>query len=233
MRTAFTSAIAGAFAAAALLATPASANTFGGYYLEEPCCGSDPLYGTRASITTPISSADLQFVHLGCVAYRSGAEAPDRPYADGNHIQVGWLKCSQYADVQGTCGVNQRFEYYTEIFDGLTGDFLCYPRGAAVYNTVNLFSVTTTSNPRGRWLSYINGQTDFNSIQMGASLLYETAEWTGSFSAQFTARAQFATLDRWQRLNATSWVNVQSAYMSRDDAWQIDGGPPNAWTVRH
>lgn len=225
-------AVAVAFATAAILVTPAAANTFAGYFLEEPCCGLDPFYGSRASITTPVSSADLQIVHIGCIGYRSGAEDYPGLYSEGNHIQVGWIKCSQFASA-GTCGANQRFEYYTEIYDGLTEDYLCYPRGPAVYNTVNLFSVTTTSSPRGRWLSYINGQTDFNSIDMGANSLYEGGEWTGSSNAEFTVRAQYATRDRWQRLNANGWVNVQSAYPERDDAWQVDGGPPNHWTVRH
>jgi len=115
--------------------------------------------------------------------------------------------------------------------------YYCNPRGQAQYDTSYLFSVTTTSNPRGRYYSYINGLTDYSSIHMypsSALLLGETAEWSGDpLPAYFTVSGTFANVLPWQRWNGTSWINVQSAYLVKDEAWHVLGGPPGSWFVDH
>lgn len=212
-------------------ASPAAAQTYGGYKVQQPCCNGDPLYGTRASITTPSSASAWNLNNAECVAYRSDAE-------DFNHlIQVGFLRCAAGYSVGGSCGPNPSpapLLLYTEIIN--FGVQNCYPRGNATYGATYLMSLTTTSSPRGRWLSYINGATDNNAVQFdgpSAVLLSESPEYTGSCGGAFTVTGRYGDPNRWQRLHGGGWFTVQSASSLVTCGWSNSAGPPNAWTSSH
>jgi hypothetical protein len=224
--------LAAAGVAALVLAAAAGANAaaFGGYYLQvNICCGGAGLYGTRASITTPLTSGDISLPSR-CVGGRSDAEI-----GGTRLIQAGFYRCNSgygigspgSAFVCNAGGLNS----FTEIY--LNNLSTCYQRGGVAYNTTHLYTVRRTSGDT--WYSYVDGVADPHWLVMGgAQYLIEGPEYQGACSDTWRAYADWGHSTAWQRWTGSAWYTVQSAYQNASwmcANWRNVSGPPSWWRV--
>src|SRR4051812_28479807 len=93
-------------------ASASRATVLEGYFLEQPCCGGDSLYGTRASIRTPNSQPS----HGGdeCMLFRSDAEGFNSS-GIGRLIQAGFVHCGPSTSLDGTCATVNKQVQFVEI----------------------------------------------------------------------------------------------------------------------
>lgn len=216
-------------AAAALAAAGiASANTYGGYELNAPCCNGDPLYGTRANISIPSSSSNWNPGSGQCILARSDGEDDNL----GKLIQAGFLRCASGVGLDGTCSLSNNLVDFVETNNG--SGYTCYPKGGETYGTTHKYTVDKGST--STWTAYIDGVADTHTISMGnAQFLVESGEYTGGTGGSFTASATYGSGLAWQRWNGSTWFTVQSAFVliTSGSGWSVSGGPPNVWTVSH
>jgi hypothetical protein len=206
-------------------AQTARANTFGGRYLVVgQCCNGAGLYGTRASITTPVSASDLTFPVQQCFLARSDGEIPgDRL------IQTGFVRCASGQSLDGTCSLTNNLVSFIEI--AFSGGFTCYPKGGVGYNTTHLYTVRRQFGDT--WYAFIDSVQDGHTLTMGgANQIEEGAEWTGGCDS-FKGYADWAFSTAWQRWTSTDWFTVQSSSLGLDCGWATTGGPPNHFQFSH
>jgi hypothetical protein len=209
----------------------AAANTFGGYELHKPCCGTDGLWGTRSNISVPSSLGLFGAGSAGCVLARSESEGD----AGTSLIQAGFVRCASGYSLDGTCSTSNNLVNFVEV--GQFGVLTCYPKGSVGLGTTHTYSVTNTSPNADRWLAYIDGVADTNGLSMNtADFLVEGTEHTtpgqgGSYAVNVSWGSGLA----WQRWNRSSWATVQSAYVliTSGSGWSVTGAPPGVWSVSH
>lgn len=209
----------------------ASANTRGGYYLRAGyCCDGAGLYGSRASITTPVASSHWSWGSTNCVIARSASEIIN---FGERIINAGFVRCNPPASVDGTCGASGALENFVEVFP--YGSYpSCYTKGVVGYNTTHLYTVAKFSGQN--WYAYIDGVADTHPLTMGgAEYLDEGTEWTSGCNDSFSVYADWAYSTPWQRYTSSgNWYTVQSASPELPSCgWWTIGSPPNHWQVNH
>jgi len=200
------------------------ADRFGVFYLQEPCCGGDPLEGTGASIEGDALTPDKYF----CILFRSDAENSNGTYA----IQAGLARCGTNGTLDGTCSLSNNLIKFVEKV--VASSFTCYPHGAA-----SLFSEYDTWLADGSgttWFAYING-TAYESSSFTGNLIDESGEHTSTDSCSgWSGHAVFADdgLWPWQRyVKATrTWTQIQASQHSHG-CWTLNGGPPSPFDISH
>lgn len=213
-----------ALIAAALQAAPAVAITsnFGSHYLKPPCCGGDPLNGTRASIrVTNVSSPQH------CLAWRSEAENSGGDWL----IQAGYVKCASGYNVDGTCSLSNNLVFFVEV-ESTLNNYACFPHGQASENQQHKFTVDQAQPSGDAWTAFIDG----NLYEHNGFVQYfisESAEYSGSASCSnlYSGTGAFSeSLQQWQRWikSTLTWFTVQSDYLSAG-CWVATGGPPNTF----
>jgi len=205
----------------------AQATTFGHKYLRVNfCCNNEGLYGTKASMYTPVSAGDLTFPTKDCFAARSDAEI-ESPVVD---IQTGWVRCATGANVEGTCSLTNNLVNYVETHPN-GGIWTCYPMGSVGYNVETLYTVKQSGST---WYAWIAGVQDTHGVAMGgAEYLIEGAEWTGGCD-NFNGYADYAMAITWQRWRPSQvWYQVQSSSTLLNCGWTASGGPPSSFSFDH
>lgn len=203
----------------------ASAASYGGYYLQIPCCGGQGLYGTRSSITSPVSWTDWNFPSGQCVFARSDAEI-----LDDRLIQAGFIRCHNAQHPNGGCGFTGTLENEVEIKWPGAG-YQCWYKGTIGYNTTHLYTVRRSDTDNG-WYAFIDGVRDTQLLPMGgAQIVVEGPEYTGSPYDAYQAYADWAYSELWQRWTGSSWYTVQQAWWFAN--WTNIGGPYGHWQTTH
>jgi len=204
---------------------------FSDYNLHQPCCNGDSLLGEHASIRTP--SVRSTFTDQGCMLQRTAAQAVDSP----GLIQAGFASCEAHSNIRGECATSNKQVQFVEIIDE-AGLGHCYSHGAIGESVDAKYGVTNTSGG-STWGAYIDGIEDTHTVSFAlqiADRLIEGAEWTGAnCPGQFNSGSTtFGASTVWQRLNGSSWVTVQSAYIGGNGCgFSISGGPSGQWTISH
>jgi hypothetical protein len=193
---------------------------FGQYHLNYPCCNSENLYGTRASIRP--NSMSMGAGNANCLAIRSDAESTNRL------IQTGVNKCFNGAS-NGSCSATGLLERYVEIWNGST--FTCYPKGTTSFGTDARFTVQRTQP--STWYAFIAGVQDTHALtgMDNAVVLIEGGEYTDSCSGTWSASATYGLSTVFSRFTGSIWFNVQSSYAHRECGWSVNGGPTGSWTM--
>jgi hypothetical protein len=197
---------------------------YGARYLEPPCCGGEPLWGSSASINVSSIAADGS----NCILFRTDAEN-----LNADLIQAGIVRCGDTSTgLAGTCSRNHTIVKFVETH--LAGQpYHCVEHGTAATGVDHAAVVVAASG--NTWYSYLDGmQYETNSFSQ--RIIMESGEHAGSDSCMYwTASARFAAAVSyaWQRyVQPTGWKTVQSSYNS-PGCWSITGGPPGAFTISH
>lgn len=222
-----------AIAIALLLLTGANAAqaaiTNGGYYLPNSCC-AQPLDGTRASISAPVSYTSWH-LYYGCLAALS--RASDVP--NGYSIATGIYRCLPgfALDVNPPClaigpGGTTLEAFVETVYPGL--GYSCYQKGDIAYQSTHKFTVMLTAP--FAWQAFIDGAADNHPIAMGnATKLDEELSYTDTCGSPLTANAVFGSTTLFQRYDGATWFTVQQQFPYTGCGWHNTAGPPNAWNT--
>lgn len=210
----------------------AEARTFGGYWLTvNQCCNNEGLYGTRASITSPVSPSDISGMDDKCILARVDAQVNGAWL-----IQAGMNWCGPQApSIDLTCGFSYPYmESFVEWSTSPTsGPYYCSALQVIGWNTTHTYRVERTGGTT--WRAYVNGvERGGNVPGGGAEHLRADLEYSGGGADAFRAYADWAYSTQWQRKRSDgTWYTIQSANPENCCGWQLWGGPPNHFQVSH
>ena len=210
----------------------AAARSFGGYWLTvNQCCNNEGLYGTRASITSPVRASDISGMDDECILARVDGQVNGAWL-----IQAGMNWCGPYTQgIDLTCGFSYpSMESFVEWSSSpSSGPYYCSPVGTIGWNTTHTYNVQRTGGTT--WRAYVDGVERGGTVTGGgAEHLRADLEYSGGSSDAFRAYADWSYSLQWQRKRSdTSWYTIQSAGREDCCGWTLYGGPPNHFQVSH
>jgi hypothetical protein len=214
------------------IALPAQAQAnvfvFGQNYLDYgSCCNGATLDGTRAYVS--VSSDSPQ--STGCVLFDSVVSSND----SNRQLEVGIARCGSSTSLDGMCSLTNNLVKYVERIPA-SGSAVCYPHGAASYNSSDLFTVDDSAN-NGNWYAYIDGTLEQG--QSGYDSQVRISEWGedsqhDNYSCSGWGGA--ASFSSWQRYNygSNQWTTVQSSSQRNvNNCWNLGLVSNGSFSVSH
>ena len=221
-RSGFVLAVLVALSASLAFGGDAEAANFGTRYLTYgSCCSGDLLRGTRANITVHSNAPNAS----DCVLYSSVVASN----VAAKQLQIGIVRCGSSTSLGGTCSLSNNLVKFVERYNGAS--YVCYPHGAASYNTAYLASVNDCCGT-GTWYTYLDGtQYEGQSGYDNSVNIEEWAEQTGGQGA-CSGWSGSVTFGTWQRWNSSSWVTVASSFTAQT-CWSVGALSGGTFGVSH